>query len=143
MESVLLNSGVRLYALQNIANILAKNNIDAIHSVEPAMYRRIGELLRADYLIQADINRYELVTNRVYVAPMQRYVEKYIGNIGGTVKIISSSTGLTVASFSFARRINFSDINDDTTDWLIEDYARYLIRTVITPVCAEVVAKVK
>lgn len=146
MENGLLNSGIQLFAMQNISNILAKNKIDAIHSASPAMYQRIGELLRADYLVQATINRFTIGTKSIYVAPLQKYVTSYNGYIAGTVKIINAQTGLTAGSFVFDRTIDFgTDLPDhiDNTNWLTQDYARYLIRTAITPIVSEVAAKIK
>ena len=57
---------------------------------------------------------------------------RYIGNIEGSVRIISAQTGETLGSVPFDERVDFRSIPISTRrDWTVDDYGKYLIRTVI------------
>ncbi|MBQ9336936.1 MAG: hypothetical protein IJS14_06540 [Lentisphaeria bacterium] len=143
LEEALLNGGIRLHNLQSVGNILRKNNIGSLAEVEPAMYRRIGELLRVDYLIQARIDRFSCVVKKVYVEVTRKYTTSCIGNIAGDIRIISAQTGEVAASFRFQKRVDFDDIDDDTDDWTPRDYCHYLIEKSLPLVSKKAIAKLK
>jgi len=142
LEEAILEGGIKLHNLQSVGKILRKNNIDNLSEVEPAMFRRIGELLRVDYLIQARINRFSCVMKKTYVSVTRKHVVSCIGNIGGDVRIISAQTGNVVASFRFQKKVDFDDV-DDTDDWTPRDYCKYLIEKSLPQVSKKVIAKVK
>ena len=133
LEAALLNSGAKLQNLQSVARILKKNKIDSLYEVEPAMFRRIGELLRVDYLIQASITRFSCIHKRVYIEVTRRYSVSTIGNIEGNVRIISAQTGDLVNSIPFRLKVDFADV-DDKDDWTPRDYDKYLVDKVIPAV---------
>lgn len=143
LEEALMNGGVRLHNLQSVGNILRKNNIGSLSEVEPAMFRRIGELLRADYLIQARITRFSCVAKKVYVEVTRQYTTFCIGNIGGDLRIVSAQTGEVAATFRFQERVDFDDITEDTDDWTPRDYCKYLIDKSLPQVSKKVIAKLK
>ncbi len=142
LEESLLDSGVKLQNLQSVAKILKKNNIDNLYEVEPAMFVRIGGLLRVDYLIQATINRFSCTVKKEYIAVTRKNVIRVIGNIEGNIRIISAQTGEVAASIPFRQPVDFDDL-EDTDDWSSEDYGKYLIEKVIPGIAKKVVVKVK
>ena len=142
LEEALLNGGIKLHNLQSVANILRRNRIAPLSEVEPAMYRRIGELLRVDYLIQARINRFSCVVKKIYVEVTRKYTTSCIGNIGGDIRIISAQTGEVAASFRFQERVDLNDV-DDTDDWTPRDYCKYLIDKSLPQVSKKAIAKLK
>ncbi len=143
LQEILLDNGIRLYQLQNIRKILTTNKIGNLDEAEPAMYARVGELLRADYLIQPEITRYDTRISKVFVKASNRTVTKCIGDMNGSVKIINAKTGDMIASVTFRNRIDFGDINDDTSDWTAEDYGNYLIENTLKPLAPKVLEKLK
>ncbi len=142
LEESLLNSGVKLQNLQSVAKILKKNNIDNLYEVEPAMFTRIGGLLRVDYLIQATINRFSCTVKKEYIAVTRKNVIRVIGNIEGNIRIIAVRTGEVTASIPFRQPVDFDDLTD-TEDWAAEDYGKYLIERVVPGIAKKVVVKVK
>ena len=142
LEATLLNSGVRLQNMQSVDRILRKNGIDDLTEVEPAMYRRIGELLRVDYLIQATITRFACVSNQVYIEVTRRYVQTCVGNIEGHVRIVSAQTGALAGSIPFRLNVDFSEV-EGTESWMPRDYNKYLIDRVIPAVAEAVLATLK
>ena len=137
MEAALLNSGAKLQNLQSVTRILRKNNIDPLNEAEPAMFRRIGELLRVDYLVQASITRFSCIHQKVYIEVTRRYSVSSVGNIEGNVRIISAQTGDLVNSIPFRLKVDFADV-DDKDDWTPRDYDKYLVDKVIPAVAGAV-----
>lgn len=142
LEAALLEQGIKLQNLQSVAKILDKNHIDNLYEAEPAMFVRIGELLRVDNLIQATFTRFSCDVKSEYIAVTRKTVVRRIGNLEGNVRIVSARTGEVAAVIPFARKIDFDDLSD-TEDWTGEDYGKYLIEKTLPEVCAKVVAKVK
>ena len=142
LEETLLGAGIKLQNLQSVGKILRKNKIDNLSEAEPAMYRRIGELLRVDYLIQTRITRFSCIVKKVYVEVTRRYAVSCIGNIDGDIRIISAQTGNVLASFRFQKKVDFADV-DDTDDWTPRDYCKYLINKALPQVSKKVIDKLK
>lgn len=142
MEEALLENGVGLQNLKSVAAILRKNRIGNLNEVEPAMFRRVGELLRVDSLIQPAINRFSCSAKRIYIEATRSTVTRRIGNIEGNIRIISARTGAVTASIPFRQKVDFSDI-DDTEDWTPQDYSRHLIRKAIPQISKKIISKLK
>jgi len=142
LEAALVNNGAKLNNLQSVDKILRKNRIDPLAEAEPAMYRRIGELLRVDYLIRANITRFSIIPQRVYIEVTRRYVTRRIGNIEGNIRIISAQTGSVAGSIPFRLNVNFDDV-DGTEDWTPRDYNQYLIDRVMPVVAGEVLKVIR
>ncbi len=143
LENYLIDNNIRLQNLQSVARILKKNNIANLYEAEPAMFMRIGKLLRVDNLVQASINRYSVLMKKEYIKASNRTQISCIGNIEGNIRIISAQTGQVVASFPFRKRVNFDDIDEDTDDWTSRDYGQYLIDQALPAVCKKVTQKLK
>ena len=142
LEATLLNNGAKLHNLQSVQNILRKNKIDPLAEVEPAMFRRIGELLRADYLIRANITRFSIVSRQVFIKVTRRYATRRTGNIEGNIRIVSAPTGQVAGSIPFRLNVDFDDV-DGTEDWTLRDYHHYLIDRVMPVVAGEVLKVIK
>ena len=83
-------------------------------------------------LIQATITRFEIEKIAYNVAETGNSGFRYIGNIEGSVRIISAQTGETLGSVPFDERVDFRSIPISTRrDWTVDDYGKHLIRTVI------------
>ena len=132
LENAMLDKGLRLQNLQSVTKILKKNNMDDLSELEPKMYAKAGRLLEVEMLIQAKITRFELEKIAYNVAETGARGFRYIGNIEGSVRIISAQTGETLASVPFEERVNVRDLpRDKTRDWTDKDYGKYLIKTII------------
>ena len=142
LEATLVNNGAKLSNLQSVTRILQKNNIDCLAEVEPAMYRRIGELLRVDYLIRASITRFSIIPQQVYIEVTRRYVTRRTGNIEGNIRIISAQNGMVAGSIPFRLNVDFDDV-DDTDDWAPRDFQKYLVDRVMPVVAGEVLKVIK
>ena len=142
LEEALLGAGIRLQNLRSVSRILQKNNIDNLSEVEPAMYRRIGELLRVDYLVQAVINRFSCRFQRVYIEVTRNYADRCVGDIEGYVCIISAQTGEITGTFRFRQNVDFDQVYGKE-DWTHRDYEKYLIDKVLPQVSAGVIGKLK
>lgn len=142
-ENYLLTNGIRLQNLQSVAKILRKNKIDNLNEAEPAMYVRIGELLRVDTLIQPMFNRFSAEIRREYIAASKRTVVRCLGNFEGNIRIISAQTGEIVASIPFRLKIDFDDVDADTDDWTAEDYGKYLIESALPDLTKATVSKLQ
>ena len=138
LEATLVNSGVRLQNLTSVNRILRKNNIDPLEEVEPAMYRRIGELLRVDYLIQANITRVACRVGEVYIEATRSYARTAVGNLEGNIRIVSAQTGLVVATIPFRLGVDFSDV-DGAETWPLRDCFKYMVDRVIPDVAQAIV----
>ncbi len=142
LEEALLESGIKLQNLQSVAKILKKNDIDNLYEVEPAMFTRIGGLLRVDFLIQATVNRFSCTVKKEYIQATRRTVTRVIGDIDGNIRIISAQTGEVAASVPFREKVDFDDL-EDTEDWTNEDYGKHLIESVVPKIYKNVVLKLK
>ncbi|MBR4254391.1 MAG: hypothetical protein IKQ16_04815 [Lentisphaeria bacterium] len=132
LESAMLDKGLRLQNLQSVAKILKKNDMDNLNELEPKMYVKAGKLLEVEMLIQATITRFEIEKIAFNVAETGARGFRYIGNLEGNVRIISAQTGETLGSVPFEERINFRDLPVSMTrDWTVDDYGKYLIKTII------------
>lgn len=132
LENEMLDKGLRLQNLQSVAKILKKNDMDNLSELEPKMYVKAGKLLEVEMLIQATITRFEIEKIAYNVAETGASGFRYIGNLEGSVRIISAQTGETLGSVPFDERVDFRSIPISTRrDWTIDDYGKYLIRTVI------------
>lgn len=132
LENEMLDKGLRLQNLQSVAKILKKNDMDNLNELEPKMYVKAGKLLEVEMLIQATITRFEIEKIAFNVAETGNSGFRYIGNIEGSVRIISAQTGETLGSVPFDERVDFRSIPISTRrDWTVDDYGKHLIRTVI------------
>ena len=132
LEEAMLEKGLKLQNLQSVTKILAKNDLDNLYELEPKMYVKVGKLLEVEMLIQTTITRFEIERIAYNVAETGARGFRYIGNIEGSVHIISAQTGELLCSVPFDERINFRDLPISMTrDWTVDDYGKYLIKTVI------------
>ena len=132
LENEMLDKGLRLQNLQSVAKILKKNDMDNLNELEPKMYVKVGKLLEVEMLLQATITRFEIDKIAYNVAETGASGFRYIGNLEGSVRIISAQTGETLGSVPFDERVDFRTIPISTRrDWTVDDYGKYLIRTVI------------
>ena len=132
LENEMLDKGLRLQNLQSVAKILKKNDMDNLGELEPKMYVKAGKLLEVEMLIQATITRFEIEKIAYSVAETGNSGFRYIGNLEGSVRIISAQTGETLGSVPFDERVDFRSIPISTRrDWTVDDYGKHLIRTVI------------
>ena len=138
MENALIEKGIRLRNLRTVVPILRKNNIGSLDAVEPALYARVGRLLRVDALIQPTVTRFSVTVRKEYIAASKRNVVRCIGDFDGNVRIVSATTGELVASIPFRQKIDFDEVEatEDTDDWSAEDYGRYTIEKQL-PLIAE------
>lgn len=143
LESSLLEGGVRLRNLQSVDAILSKNQINALNVVEPAMFRRVGELLQSDYLIQPTITRFSCIEKKEKIAVTKQIVSRRIGNFAGNIRIIAVSDGEVVAVVPFEFKIDFDDLEEETEDWEAEDFGKLLIRRALSKVSAKILEKLK
>lgn len=139
LEDCLIENGIRLQNLQSVRNILMKNNIGDLNELEPAMYRRVGELLRVDYLLQATINRFEISLQQQYIQLTRQTMEYCVGSMEGTIRVIAAQTGEIVASKSF----RWQDTLNGQPGWNYEDYGRFLIENSILPIAHQILPKLK
>ena len=132
LENALMNKGVKLQNLQSVTKILKKNNLDNLYELEPKMFVKVGKLLEVQLLIQATITRFEIAGLPYHVEETGAKGVRYIGNIEGNIRIVSAQKGNTVASVPFKERVNFRKLDrQKTRDWTIDDYGKYMIKTVI------------
>jgi len=132
LENSMLEKGLRLQNLQSVAKILKKNDLDNLNELEPKMYVKVGKLLEVEMLIQATVTRFEIEKIAYNVAETGAKGFRYIGNLEGSIRIISAQTGETLCSVPFEERINFRNLPISMTrDWTVDDYGKYLIKTVI------------
>lgn len=142
LEATLVNSGVRLQNLTSVNRILRKNNIDPLEEAEPAMYRRIGELLRVDYLIQANITRMACRVDNVYIEATRSYARTAVGAFAGNVRIVSAQTGLVVATIPFEFSVDFDDV-DGAESWTLRDCHKYMVDRVIPDVAKAIMTTLR
>ncbi len=142
LEEALLQNGIRLQNLQSVTKILAKNHIDNLYEVEPAMFVKIGNLLRVDRLLQATVSRFSCTFKKEYIAVTRTTVTRCIGNIEGDIRIISAPTGELTAAIPFKQKVDFDDL-EDTEDWTEADYGKYLLEKALPGIAAAVTAKLK
>ena len=132
LENAMLDKGLRLQNLQSVAKILKKNDMDNLNELEPKMYVKVGKLLEVEMLIQATITRFEIEKIAFNVSETGARGFRYIGNLEGNIRIISAQTGETLGSVPFEERVNFRDLPISMTrDWTVDDYGKYLIKTII------------
>ena len=132
LENSMLEKGLKLQNLKSVAKILKNNDLDNLYELEPKMYVKVGKLLEVELLIQATITRFEIERIAYNVAETGARGFRYIGNLEGSVHIISAQTGETLGSVPFEERINFRDLPISMTrDWTVDDYGKYLIKTII------------
>ena len=132
LEEAMLEKGLKLQNLQSVTKILAKNDLDNLYELEPKMYVKVGKLLEVEMLIQTTITRFEIQKIAYNVSETGARGFRYIGYFEGSVHIISAQTGEMLCSVPFDERINFRDLPVSMTrDWTVDDYGKYLIKTVI------------
>ena len=132
LENAMLENGLRLQNLQSVAKILKKNDMDNLNELEPKMYVKAGKLLEVELLIQATITRFEIDKISYNVSETGASGFRYIGNLEGNVRIISAQTGETLGSVPFDERVDFRSIPISTRrDWTVDDYGKYLIKTIL------------
>lgn len=133
LENYMIASGMPLQNLQSVSKILEKNNIDPLEECEPKTYTQIGNLLEVKQLIQATIERFEIVATPYYVAETGAKGVNYTGVMSGSVQIIGTKTGQKLAVMPFEVRMDFRYLDRRlTADWTNEDYGKYMIRTTLS-----------
>lgn len=145
MEEGLLENKIRLQNLQSVEKILRKNGIGNLYEAEPAMFVRIGGLLRVDSLIQATVSRFSCTVKKEYLKASKRTVVRCLGNLDGSIRIISAQTGEVAASIPFRQRVDFDDVSvkEDTDDWTAEDYGKYMIEKIMPQIVRKMLPKLR
>ena len=142
LENFLLENGIKLTNLKSVASILQKNKIDKLDSVAPAMYARIGDLLRVDNLIQVTINTFSVTQQQVYIPVTRQNVIQSLGNIAGNARIISAQTGDLIASVPFEMPVDFSQV-PEMAGLGAEDLSKMLIKYVMPQIAQRIIPKLK
>ncbi len=143
LEEIILTEGLPLQNLKSVNTILHENGITSLTDVPPSTYVTIGNLLQGvDYLVQFTINRYSIETITTDIEVTKNRVTKRIGALAGSLRVISTKTGEVVAVFPFNRTLNFSRVRN-TTDWVLQDYVRYLIEQTTEDLGQKLVTKLK
>lgn len=128
LEATLLNNGVALQNLQSVNNILERNNLGRLSSMEPKTYRKVGELLEVKNLIMPTITRFEVAETKYYVSETGARGAYYIGYFEGNVRVVETKSGNIVASIPFEVQIDFRQLKRSVTrDWTEKDYGKYMI----------------
>jgi len=131
MESGLMASGIRLQNFSSVSKILRRNNLDRLDELEPKMYVKVGKLLEVKMLIRVTVNRFEIAQIPFYVPETGAQGYRYIGTIGGDVRIVSAQDGELVASIPFEDKIDYRNISSaERRNWTPDDYGKYLIHSV-------------
>lgn len=133
LESTLMTNGVPLQNLQSVSRILSQNGLGDLNELEPKLYVKIGKLLEVEHLISTVITRFEIVQTQRYIAASNRTVVNVTGNVAGTLYVISATTGMKEATLPMETKVDFRYLEEDTTEWTLEDYQRALIRYSISP----------
>ena len=142
LENAMLEKGLKLQNLKSVSEILAKNDISNLYGIEPKMFKKIGGLLEVEMLIQATITRFEIQQIPFNVAETGARGFRYIGHLEGSVHIISAQTGELLCGVPFDETVNFRDLPVSMTrDWSVDDYGKYLIKTVIPQIIVPGVMK--
>ena len=137
LESALLERGMKLQNFKSVHAILQKNNIPPLAEAEPALFVRIGGLLRVDALLLPVITRFEEVKKTEEIAVTRQTLIRRIGNMEGSIRILDTRTGETVKVIPFRKRIDFSEL-DDTEDWTAEDYGKHLIAVTLQDILPKI-----
>ena len=83
-------------------------------------------------LISSGIRRFEMAKIPYHVKETGASGFRFIGNIEGNIHVVSAQTGGIAASIPFEERVNFRSLGRQMTrDWTMDDYGKYLIKTVI------------
>ena len=133
LEAALLDSDFRVRTTKSIEGLLADNGLEDPDYADPATFRRMGEVVRADYLIQPVVRRFELVANERYIAATRSTVVSTVGYYEGNVRIINVSSGETVGQIPFAVKADFARMARQTADWGDKDYAFYMVEQAVQP----------
>ena len=132
LENALLSKGIQLQNLQSVSKILKKNNLDNLYELEPKMFVKVGKLLEVKTLIQATVTRFEIIGKKYYVEETGARGIRWTGTMEGYIRIISVQDGRLLASVPFEENVRFRNLDRNMTrDWTIDDYGKYLIKTVI------------
>ena len=142
LEFFLLGKGIKLTNLKSVASILQKNKIDNLDSAAPAMYARIGDLLRVDNLIQVTITTFSVTQRQVYIPVTRQNVMQSLGNIAGNARIISAQTGDLIATVPFEMPVDFSQI-PELAGLGTEDLGKMLIKYVMPQLTQSIISKLK
>ncbi len=143
LENALINRGVNLQNLQSVKKILQRNNLDNLYELEPKMFVKVGKLLEVQTLLQATITRFELVGKKYYVEETGAKGIRWSGVLEGSIRVISAQTGRVLASMPFEERVLFRNLGySRTKDWTVDDYGKYLIKTVIPGKIAPAMLKI-
>jgi len=144
LEKYLLDRKVRLRGLKAVDPILRRNGIGPLDAAEPALFARVGELLKVDDLIMIRINRFSVTEKHEYIAASKRNIVRRICDFDGEIRILSTGTGETVAVIPFRQKLDLDDVEakEDTDDWTPEDYGKFAIEKLVPAVGAEVVRSI-
>lgn len=137
LESALLERGMKLQNYKSVSALLRKNNIPKLDEAEPAMFVRIGGLLRVDALIQPVITRFEEIRKTETIEVTRQTIVRRIGNLEGSIRILDTRTGETVKVIPFRKRVDFDEL-EDTEDWTPEDYGKYLISAALQDILPKI-----
>ena len=141
LEKFLLNRQIRLRGLKTIDPILRRNGIGPLDAAEPAVFARVGELLRVDQLIFIKINRFAVTERSDYIAASKRTIVSRYCDFDGEVRILAAATGEITSVTPFRLTFNLSDAGTvvDANGRIIEDYGKLAIETLVPVIGADVV----
>lgn len=141
LEKVLLDNKIRLRGLKTVDPVLRRNGIGPLDAADPALFAKVGELLRVDELIMPRINRYSVTEKQEYIAASKRTVLRRICDLDGEIRVLSAATGEMTAVIPFRQKLDLDNVEAkvNTDDWTAEDYGKYGIEQLIPKVGADLV----
>ena len=132
LENALLNKGVQLQNLQSVEKILQRNDLDKLEELEPRMYVKVGKLLEVKMLLQPTITRFEIIGKKYHVSETGASGIRYTGVLEGNIRLVSAQNGRLLASVPFEENVRFRNLSHEMKkDWTLDDYGKYLIKTVL------------
>ena len=140
LENSLLSSDEKVKNQRTTAKILKENNITNLHGISPKVSKR----LNVKNLLQPTITRFQLIGKKFHVEKTGVSRTRWVGVIEGNIRAVSIKTGQLLASIPFREKVVFDKLpRPITRDWAMEDYGKYLIKTVVTQNIATAVLKNK
>ena len=138
LESSLIQNNIRVHNLQSVREVLRRHHLPQLSHATPEYYTAIGRALQVRTLIQCTITRFEVIETPYTVTETGASGVHRVGFAEGSVRVIATASGEVLSSIPFEYEFDFRTLNRRmTANWQLDDYYRYMTRSVVAGVVPE------
>ncbi len=143
-EPILISTGYPIQNMQNVTKILKEQGLGDLDSLEPKQFKRVGEILEVQALLQVIVTQCEVLVQDYLVEETGNMARVTAGSLTAMLRVIDTSTGNVTASIPAMANVSSRQMDRQMTrGWTADDYRKYMLVIAIQDYFMPALAEIK